>query len=129
MLPCCSYKCSNIVHTYQQSLWSVTFWVLRCPLNAWRLNLGFGTQKCPFPLNRGVPLTEVVGQKIMWILILSSAKFCVPWTDRGVPKERFHFIIFYLSVQLRTNTYKTEVLFIFILIKLIANWWAWELVP
>ena len=34
--------------------------------------------------------------------------------DRGVPKERFHCIIFYLSVQLRANTYKTEVLFIFI---------------
>ena len=37
----------------------------------------------------------------------------------GVPKERFHCIIFYLSVQLRTNTYKTEVLFIFILITII----------
>ena len=37
--------------------------------------------------------------------------------DRGVPKERFHCIIFDLSVQLRTNTYKTGVIiFIFIII-------------
>ena len=33
----------------------------------WRLNLGLGTQKqCPFPLNRGVPRTEVTNTKIMW---------------------------------------------------------------
>ena len=37
--------------------------------------------------------------------------------DRGVPKERFHCITFDLSVQLRTNTYKTGVIiFIFIII-------------
>ena len=34
--------------------------------------------------------------------------------NRGISKKRFHCIIFYLSVQLRTNTCKTEVLFIFI---------------
>ena len=42
--------------------------------------------------------------------------------DGGVPKERFHCIIFYLSFKLRTNTYKTEVLyiiFIFIIIIII----------
>ena len=32
----------------------------------WRLNLGFVAQKnCPFPLNRGVPSTEVTDTKIM----------------------------------------------------------------
>ena len=34
--------------------------------------------------------------------------------NSGISKKRFHCIIFYLSVQLRTNTCKTEVLFIFI---------------
>ena len=34
--------------------------------------------------------------------------------NRGTSKKRFNCIIFYLSVQLRTNTCKTEVLFIFI---------------
>ena len=43
--------------------------------------------------------------------------------DRGVPKERFRCIIFYLSFQLRTNTYKTEVLLYqnFILIIIITT--------
>ena len=43
------------------------------------LNPGFGTQKKgPFPLNKGVPSTEVTDTKIMWINILSQ----------GVPKDR-----------------------------------------
>ena len=39
--------------------------------------------------------------------------------NRGVLKKRFHCIILYLSVQLRTNTYKTEVLLIFVSIIII----------
>ena len=38
----------------------------------------------------------------------------VPWIDRGVLKKSFHCIIFCLSVQLGTNTYKTELLLIFV---------------
>ena len=55
---------------------------------------------------------------------LPGAKFRVPWMDscplnRGVLKKRFHCIILYLSVQLRTNTYKTELLLIFVSIVII----------
>ena len=33
----------------------------------WRSNTGFGTQnKCPYPVNRGVPSIEITGTKIMW---------------------------------------------------------------
>ena len=33
----------------------------------WRSNIGFGTQnKCPYPVNRGIPSIEVTGTKIMW---------------------------------------------------------------
>ena len=38
---------------------------------------------------------------------------------RGVLKKRFHCIILYLSVQLRTNTYKRELLLIFVSIVII----------
>ena len=39
--------------------------------------------------------------------------------NRDVLKKRFHCIILYLSVQLRTNTYKTELLLIFVSIIII----------
>ena len=75
----------------------------------WRKNLGF--KKCPFPLNRGVPSTELTDKKIMWICargqISSPLDGSVPWIDWGVLMKRFYCIIFYLWVQLRTNTYKT----------------------
>ena len=40
--------------------------------------------------------------------------------NRGISNKRFHCIIFYLPVQLRTNSYKTAVLFIFISIIIIT---------
>ena len=77
----------------------------------WRKNLGF--KKCSFPLNRGVPSTELTDKKITWIFARGQISHpldgSVPWIDWGVLMKRFYWIIFhkFLSVQLRTNTYKT----------------------
>ena len=75
----------------------------------WRKNLGF--KKCPFPLNRGVPSTELTDKKIMWIFargqISRPLDGSVTWIDCSVLMKRLYCIIFYLSVQLRTNTHKT----------------------
>ena len=113
MLPCCSYKCSIIVHVVKAVIIVIsvnlsTLFVASHILSTkvareWRLNLGFGTQKnCPFPLNRGVPSTRLCE----WghILCILNGQSC--------PKERFHCIIFYF--QLTTNTYKTVCYYIYI---------------
>ena len=56
----------------------------------WRLNQGFGTQKnCPFPVNRGIPSTEVTKQRLYDHF--SGTKFVslnggVPWIE--VPQRR-----------------------------------------
>ena len=55
-----------------------------CP--EWSINPGFGTQTmCPFPLNRGVSLREVMDTKIKWALfqdqILCPPNGCVPWIE------------------------------------------------
>ena len=75
----------------------------------WRKNLGF--KKCPFPLNKGVPSTELTDKKIMWIFargqISRPLDGSVTWIDCSVLMKRLYCIIFYLSVQLRTNTHKT----------------------
>ena len=60
-----------------------------------------------------------VTDKKDYVNICPGPKFRVPWMDwcplnRGVLKKRFHCIILHLSVQLRTNTYKTELLLIFL---------------
>ena len=67
------------VKSYQPFLRSVM-----CP--EWSINPGFGTQTmCPFPLNRGVPLREVMDTNIMWALfqdqILCPLNGCVPWIE------------------------------------------------
>ena len=55
-----------------------------CP--EWSINPGFRTQTmCPFPLNRGVSLREVMDTKIMWALfqdqILCPLNGYVPWIE------------------------------------------------
>ena len=71
--------------TYQPSLWLVMFWVLRFPLNGgktWDLGL---RKKYPFPLNRGVPSTDVTDKKIIrifaWGQILHPLNRGVTSTD------------------------------------------------
>ena len=67
----------------------------------WRKNLGF--KKCPFPLNRGVPSTELTDKKIMWIFARGQISHpldgSVPWIDWGVLMKRFYWIIFYKFYQ------------------------------
>ena len=52
-----------------------------------------GPESVPFPLNRGVPSTEVIDKTILYGCF-SRTKFVSPeWgcpSNRGVPKERFH---------------------------------------
>ena len=57
---------------------------IRCHMNAWRLNMGFGTQKkCPFPLNSGVPSLGVTDTKIMWTFFCDQS-LCP--LNGGVPR-------------------------------------------
>ena len=64
-------------------------------LPEWRINPGFGTQKkCPFPLNRGVPSTEVRNKYKNHVNIFLGPNFVsLEWTcplNRDVPNEGFH---------------------------------------
>ena len=61
----------------------------------WRRIPRFVTQKkCPFTLNRGVPLIEVTNTKIMWTCISLGPNLVSPeWRcplNRAVSKEMFH---------------------------------------
>ena len=63
----------------------------------WRVNPGFVTQKkCPFPLNRRVPTTEVKDTKIMWTFfrdqILCPLNGGVLWIE-VFQRRMFHCII------------------------------------
>ena len=54
-------KCSTLNYVRKFSLWMLTtLWLVE-------VKPGFGAQKkCPFPLNRGLPLIKVTNTKIMW---------------------------------------------------------------
>ena len=75
----------------------------------WRLNLCFGTQnKCPFPLNRGVPSTEVTNTKIRWPFFRDQI-LCP--LNGDVPKEGFHCscsLSSFVTVQVRDTTFETR---------------------
>ena len=75
----------------------------------WRLNPSFGTQnKCPFPLNRGVPSMEVTNTKIKWIFFRDQI-LCP--LNGGVSKERFHCscsLSSIVTVQVRDTTFETR---------------------
>lgn len=90
--------------TYQQFLWTVTFSSGEVSPE-WRLNQGFGTQKKrPFPVNRGIPSTEVTKQRLYDHF--SGTKFVslngdVPWIE--VPQRRGSPVdinILIMSIQL-----------------------------
>ena len=53
------------------------------------LNPGLRGEKCPFPLNRGVPSIEVIDTKIMRVFF--HDQILCP-LNGGVPKERLHCV-------------------------------------
>ena len=55
---------------------SVTFWLLRCPLNRGETRV-WTQKKWPFPLNRGFPSIEVTNTEIMWTFF-GDQIFCPP---------------------------------------------------
>ena len=75
----------------------------------WRLNPSFGTQnKCPFPLNRGVPSMEITNTKIRWTF--SRDQILCP-LNGGVSKERFHCscsLSSIVTVQVRDTAFETR---------------------
>ena len=64
----------SVHHSFLSTLKDINLFVVSNVLIArvspeWRLKPGSATQKkCPFLLNRGVPLKEVTNTKIMWAL-------------------------------------------------------------